>query len=368
MAEATLKQSCEPLSRRVVGHTFVHPLFDYLLIGGGLSLVVIPLVYAYSGGEALISFALLPWFILLSNSAHFAASTVRLYTKPGTRQALPFLTMALPLLTIGILSVCFLFADKTGPVLQAIYLTWSPFHYAAQAYGLAVMYAYRSGCQLSSTHKRMLWWIAILPFLRLLLQSSDKHFLWWFVPDATGVAVPVWSLPLQLAAAALGVLALLLPIILYVSVWRSRSGAMPLISLLVVVTNGIWFLAFRHYDGFVWATIFHGLQYLCIATIFHVKEQMARSENRRSRVYHGLWFYGVCVLLGYALFNCWPQAYILLGFGPAESVLLVIAVINIHHFIVDAYIWKLKPGDSNRQVIAAAERAQAPAMLTSAHS
>ena len=127
---------------------------------------------------------------------------------------------------------------------------------------------------------------------------------------------------------------------------------MPLISLLVVVTNGMWFIVFTHYDGFVWATIFHGLQYLCIATIFHVKEQLARSENRRGLLYHTLWFYGVSLVLGYGLFNCRPHAYRLLGFGPAESVLLVIAAINIHHFVVDAYIWKLRPGDSNRQVIA----------------
>jgi len=350
----------DTLAQRLVGRTFVHPVFDYLLIGGGLSLLVIPLVYAYAGDSSLVSFELLPWFILFSNSAHFAASTVRLYSKPGAREALPFLTMALPLLTIAVLSFCLLFADQTGPLLQAIYLSWSPFHYAAQAYGLAVMYCYRSGCQLSPTHKGILWWIAILPFLRVLLQSSDKHFLWWFMPHATAVAVSPWSLPLQLLAAALGVLAIVLPLALYLSVWRSQAGAMPLISLLVVVTNGIWFAVFTHYDGFIWATVFHGLQYLCIATIFHVKEQLGRADNSRGTLYHVLWFYGASLLLGYGLFNIWPQAYILLGFGPAESVLLVIAVVNIHHFIVDAYVWKLKPGDSNRRVVAATPAVPSP--------
>ena len=352
MAEATLYSALD--SQRLFGRMFVHPLFDYLLIGGGLSLVVIPLAYAVSGGNALLSFESLPWFILCSNSAHFAASTVRLYTKPGTRQSLPFLTMAFPLLTIGVLSICILFADRTGPVLQAIYLSWSPFHYAAQAYGLAVMYSYRSGCQLSPGHKSLLWWIAVIPFIRVLLQSSDRHFLWWFLPNTTAVTIPPWSLPLHLITTLLGALALLLPCMLYISVWRSPAGKMPLISLLVVVANGVWFVVFSHYDGYIWATVFHGVQYLAIATIFHVKEQAARPGNRRGPLYHTLWFYGASLILGYGLFNCWPQGYMLLGFGPAESVLLVIAAINIHHFIVDAYIWKLKPGDSNRQVIASA--------------
>jgi hypothetical protein len=344
------------LSQRLVGRSFVHPLFDYFLIGGALSLIVIPLVHAYSGRTRLVPFELLPWCILFSNSAHFAASTVRLYAKPGTRQALPFLTMAFPLLSIAVLTISLVFADQTGPVLQAIYLSWSPFHYAAQAYGLAVMYSFRSGCQLAPLHKNLLWWIAILPFLRALLQGADTHYLFWLIPNATAIAAAPWTGALQYVGELLGALALLLPPLLYLMVWRSKSGPMPLISLLVVVTNGAWFLLFTHYPtAFVWATVFHGIQYLCIATIFHVKEQKARADNSRGTLYHILWFYAASVLLGYGLANCWPQAYILLGFGPAESVLLVIAVINIHHFIVDAYIWKLKPGDSNRQVVAATQ-------------
>jgi hypothetical protein len=329
----------------------VHPLFDYLLIGGGLSLLIIPLVYSFAGDDTLRSSDLLPWFILASNSAHFAASTVRLYTKPGARQALPFLTMVLPVLSIAVLSICLILAEQTGPVLQAIYLGWSPFHYAAQAYGLAVMYSFRSGYQLSTSQKRMLWWIAVVPFMRSLVQSFDKHYLWWLVPNAASVPVSPWSLPLHVISFVLALLALALPLILYTRAWRSPSGPMPLISLLVVVTNGMWFIVFTHYDAFIWATVFHGLQYLCVATLFHVKEQRGLAGNRHGTLYHVAWFYGVCLLLGYGLFNCWPQAYMLLGFGPAESVLLVAAVVNIHHFIVDAYIWRLKPGDSNRAII-----------------
>jgi len=59
----------------------------------------------------------------------------------------------------------------------------------------------------------------------------------------------------------------------------------------------------------------------------------------------------MCLLLGYSLFNVFPLAYIFAGFGRVESVLLVVAVINLHHFIVDGYIWRLKKSDSNRQVV-----------------
>jgi hypothetical protein len=96
--------------------------------------------------------------------------------------------------------------------------------------------------------------------------------------------------------------------------------------------------------------VFHSLQYLAILLVFHVKEQLARPENRRGWLHHAAWFYGACLLLGYALFQVWPLAYVAAGFGWAESVLLVTAVINIHHFVVDAYIWRLRR-DPNYKVV-----------------
>ena len=90
----------------LIGRSFVHPAFDYMLIGGGLSLVVAAIVWimASPGDAFLVNAALLPFFILLSNSAHFAASTVRLYTKPDSLKMLPFLTMAFPLIAIALLA------------------------------------------------------------------------------------------------------------------------------------------------------------------------------------------------------------------------------------------------------------------------
>ena len=48
--------------------------------------------------------------------------------------------------------------------------------------------------------------------------------------------------------------------------------------------------------------------------------------------------------------NRWPKAYWLMGFGIVQSGLLVTATINIHHFVVDAFIWRLKR-DLNYQTV-----------------
>lgn len=332
----------------LIGRSFVHPLFDYLVIGGGLSLVLTAFVLADPARGTIVDHSALPYFMLLSNSAHFAGSTVRLYTKPGTYQALPFLTMAFPLVILALLTACLFLAGSVGPHLQALYLTWSPYHYAAQAYGLAVVYAYRSGCQLLPGDKRLLWWASLLPFFYAFVgdQGSGLH---WLLP-ADVLANPQFDAAHLLLIRTLPFVGFAAALLLFAKVAGSASGPLPMISVLMLVANAAWWCLLPQ-QAFVWATIFHGLQYLAIVTIFHVRDQLARPDNRRGRLYHIASFYGASLLLGYGLFSCLPWGFVTAGFGMVESIALVVAAINIHHFIVDAYIWRLKKGDGNRKIV-----------------
>lgn len=341
----------------LLGRTFVHPLFDYLLIGGLLSLFATALVIARPQISDEIGLVTLGFIILACNSAHFAASTVRLYTKPGMYEARPFLTMGFPLVSLAVLTVCMLFAGTLGPHFQALYITWSPYHYAAQAYGLAVLYAYRSGCQLKPRDKSLLWWTSLLPFAFVFVSGIGLG-LDWLVPAHVLTLGPVDS-TLRFVTGALPLLAVVSIPLVFALVWRSTGSPLPLISVAALATNGIWWFILDPIGAFTWATIFHGLQYLAIASIFHVKDHMAQPDNRRGGAYHVLWFYGACLLLGYGLFYCLPWAYAAAGFGLLESIALVVAAINIHHFIVDAYIWRMGRGDRNRQIVEAAQPAAA---------
>jgi hypothetical protein len=298
---------------------------------------------------------------LLSNSCHFAASTVRLYTKPGARRALPFLSMIFPLIMFAALTLCMVFPDNAGNSFRSLYLSWSPYHYAAQAYGLAVVYAYRSGCKLTPADKRWLRWAALLPFFYAFLTAPGAG-LFWFVSKEQLQSVPILATTVHALVKILPVVGMLAPFLVFAKVWRSGNGPLPIISGLCLIANGIWWFALTAMQAFFWATIFHGLQYLVIAAIFHVREQTALPANRHGAAWHAVWFYGTSLLLGYALFRILPAAFTLVGFGMVESMLLVIAAINVHHFIVDAYIWRLRPGDSNRRVVEAATPAPASAL------
>jgi hypothetical protein len=132
---------------------------------------------------------------------------------------------------------------------------------------------------------------------------------------------------------------------LLVKTWGSKSGPVPLISLLVLVANGVWWFILDPLGAFTVATVFHGVQYLAIVSIFHVKEQMAQPENQRGVGYHVLWFYGASLLLGYALFNCLPWGFDFLGFGLLQSVaLVVVAATSI------TSSWTRTSGSSGRAV------------------
>ena len=63
--------------------------------------------------------------------------------------------------------------------------------------------------------------------------------------------------------------------------------------------------------------------------------------------------------LAYALFYCLPMGYRLVGFGITESMFLVVAVINIHHFVVDAFIWRVARDSKNRRIVEAGAAAPA---------
>ena len=348
-----------------MGRSFVSPGFDLLLVGGGLTFPVAAwLAWDGSSAAALIGLSI-PVVALLVNQAHFAASTVRLYTKPGAFQNMPFLTMVLPLLTLIVLSAAVAFADTgIGRHLWALSLTWSPFHYAAQTFGLASMYCYRSGLGLSPGERRWLRVACLLPFFKAFLSGTGAGYgLGWLVPAARISETPALLALYQLAVWVLDAGALLAPLALFA--WfalgrpaaagaetpvPSRRPAMPLLSLAIMLSNATWFVFFEYYDAFVWATVFHGLQYMAIVSIFHVQDRMRAPGNRHGRGWHALWFYGTCVALGYGLFQCWPYAYRLAGFGMVESLLMVIGVINIHHFVVDAYIWRLRR-DRNYQTV-----------------
>ncbi len=359
----TAVATARPLPVLTLGRTFVHPLFDFFVIGGLLTLPIAIFASFRAGSAAAFLNVAAPVIFLFCNQAHFAASTVRLYTKPNSFQDLPFLTMGFPLVTFAVVAAFVVFADQVGRHFQALYLTWSPYHYAAQTFGLSAMYAYRSGCPLASRERSLLRAACLLPFFRAFLGGAPfGHGLGWFVPYGTLAANEARFQVMSASLTALNWLSMGAPLALFAWIaYRSRVGSasgngeragLPLLALVLMLSNASWWVLFPYWDAVVWATILHGLQYLGIMAIFHAQDQVDRPGNTHGRGYHVMLLLTACVVLGYALFQCWPRAYMWAGYGKVESFYMVIAAINIHHFIVDAYIWKIRKDRNLRTVVA----------------
>ena len=165
----------------LVGKTFMHPAIDYLLVGGGITIPIFVAVYFYPQLASVDTRISIYTFILI-NGAHFAASTLRLYTKPGAKEEFPFLSWGFPVICLLVVGMG-LYWETLGKNLTALYLSWSPYHYAAQAYGVAVMYAMRSGAKLDQRDKNLIWWVCLLPFVFALLTASDRGLAWLVSPE-----------------------------------------------------------------------------------------------------------------------------------------------------------------------------------------
>ena len=317
----------------LIGRCFLNPWLDYLLIGAALSIpFLIWVILDPSITPTDLKTKTLIYLFL--NYAHFASSTIRLYTKPGEIPNRWMVSYGLPVVAVVVTTLCIAWPKVLGDHLWALFFSWSPYHYAMQAYGLALMYCYRSGIYMDKTEKRIFWGIAMLPFIRALLLSDVGGLAW--VKDIFSVShVPF----IEETALVLAILIFALPIIVFFRL-RDKGKTLPLIAWVLLFVNGIWWVTVSYGVAWIWATIFHSIQYIVIVVIFHVNDQLKQPNNERGALFHSVWFYGLSMLLGYFLFQIWPHLYMPFGFDMEAAVLMTVATVNLHHFIVDGYIWR----------------------------
>jgi len=321
---------------------FFGPAVDLLIVGGGASLALAVALAAL--GSSWLPLGAAPVVVALANNAHFGSSTVRLYGSGDALTRFPWLSSGFLMLSLAVATAGIAWPGVGGKALVALYLSWSPFHYAAQSYGIAVLGAFRGGWALSEGLRRALYWACLMPFGYALLMGLDfgNGLGLVLTPEAVHGhprAEAAWRAGAQFFAVA----SFAVPLVV-LALQAARSRALPpLLVPLVVVANAVWWIALPAMEAFVVATVAHSLQYLAVVLHAHLKERgLAEAAWRQKLAAMGR-VYGASALLGYGLFQCLPFAFELYGFGFAESVLVVAAVVNLHHFIVDGFIWRVRP-------------------------
>jgi hypothetical protein len=148
---------------------------------------------------------------------------------------------------------------------------------------------------------------------------------------------------------------------------RKQGGASRLAPVLALVASqGVWFIApvliSRVAPGvygqtgltalaFVWVAISHSVQYLWISLYYARASGVAASTVTATLAY-----LGVAILLGAAIwvlpaYLFAPGVFGTLAFGSGLS-LLVASAVNLHHFLLDGVIWKLRDAKVGEALVA----------------
>jgi len=347
------------------------PLPD-LVLGCGLGYSVLFVLQALHGDamRAVFPIGFAPLAALVTGIPHYGATLLRVYDRREDRRAYVFFTVHLTLLLAGLFGLA-LWWPLVGSVLVTLYLTWSPWHYAGQNYGLSVMFLRRRRVAIDDVTKRLLYASFFLSFVLTFLAVHTADYRGGSYAPETARATPGTSvgpifefLPLGIpgpvaATLLLGFFGLYLTV-LGAAALRLLRRATPsdlLPTAMLVGTQALWFsipVAAQHFGlfagvdplaaensryAFLWVIVGHSVQYLWVTAYY-----ASRTPSFHGR---GRW-YAVCLLAGSAL---WGLPALVFGpalFGSMEYmgglVLLVAAVVNLHHFLLDGAIWKLRDG------------------------
>ena len=333
-----------------------------LLFGCGLIYLFAFAALAADGAAVRAAFPLsvTPFLVLLTGVPHYGATLLRVYEHAADRRRYAFFGVFATLAVAAAFGVG-LYEVTVGSWLLTIYLTWSPWHYSGQNYGIALMFLRRRGVDVSPTAKRLLHASFVLSFL---LTAVMMHAV---EPDVTYAPNQyentVYRLvPLELPASVVGVVipalaALYLGAVAGAGWLLSRAGsvrdlvptgalvasqalwfAVPALARKTDVLQGVEPLGTDHATyAFLWVAAAHAVQYLWITHYY------ARASGDSS-----LAWAGKALAAGAAIWMVPALVFApgVLGRFPFDAGLglLIASAVNIHHFILDGAIWKLRDG------------------------
>jgi tetratricopeptide (TPR) repeat protein len=290
---------------------------------------------------------------LFFNYPHYMATIYRAYHRSEDFQKYRIFTVhitGLILLTV-LLSHFWL---RLLPWIFTIYLTWSPWHYSGQNYGLFMMFARRAGADPDKNARRALYGAFVVSYLILFLgfhtgPSTDPLFISLGIP----AVVSRWE-QILLMVAFVGLSAFGLSRLVTATGWRKLIPALTLFSsqflwfflpAAISLIKGLEIPQNRYSSGVL--AVMHSAQYLWITSYYARREASGeRSEkDTQGRNWRPLAYFGVLVVGGIALFVPGPWlASRAFHHDFTTSFLIFTALVNIHHFIMDGAIWKLRDG------------------------
>jgi tetratricopeptide (TPR) repeat protein len=282
---------------------------------------------------------------IVFNYPHFMATIYRAYHTRDNFERYKILTLHVTLLMV--LSGILLHAwPRLLPWVFTLYICWSPWHYTGQNYGLLMMFARRSGAVIARSERRWMRAAFVASYLMLLASfetagSSDPLVLSLGLPGK-------FTLWLRLA---LGGAFLLFAVLGFRRLVAQSSLQALTAPILLAFTQFLWFVlptllelraTYRipqtQYSSGILAVL-HSAQYLWVTSYYQQREARAAGQSQ----WQVMGYFLTLIAGGIALFipGPWLVSY-LLHFDFTTSLLIFTALVNIHHFILDGAVWKLR--------------------------
>ncbi len=373
----------------------ISPTVD-AVCGGSLSLVIAILVIAYSsavpGGlssDLLKTGILFPLLYLLTdfliNIPHFMASYRVLYSRPSSFRKYPGVTIAGPIIGIAFLVYvgCWTPTEKAAAVVSPdsvagdsvagdsvaggesvlpaaatqptsmlflslyvapIVLGW---HYVGQSWGTTACFAFLSGFRMSVTQRRLIrsGFHALFAYHVAWAFSSMQLLQTWYPEQQAGEymtkAVMSTCRVVVLACFILGASGFCL-------MARDHEKRVPALVWLPWLATFSWYVMVDFSPAsFFLLQIFHALQYLMFPARVEINHYAEREHGERGHLrFHMIAYYLALVVVGLFAFE-WTQALQwTLVQSPSTSLVALgtatMIVINLHHYFIDAVIWKIR--------------------------
>ena len=330
------------------------PIHDALW-GAGVGYLAVFAIFAAvgSGLRSLFPVWAMMFLVVLVSMPHYGATLVRIFEKQEDRRKYGrfagYTTLALAAAFVWGLHDMWV-----GSFLFTIYLTWSPWHYTGQNYGITLMLLGRHGVTVSPRTKRFLYGSYVLSFVLTFFFIHGPYT--WSSYRGEGIQYLSIGFPAVVNDVILFSVSLAYLLFTGFAVFALlRSGPRRTwIALVLLLTQAVWFvlpawmrnwfpyssmelLSTRQAQyAFTWIALGHAAQYLWITRYF----AQATPEGRSRSSY-------LPALLAGCLVWVLPAVVFapgMLGRIPFDAGLssVVAAVVNLHHFILDGAIWKLR--------------------------
>jgi tetratricopeptide (TPR) repeat protein len=335
----------EPASHSGQSPWIYRPWID-LLIGCGAWSAPLLLLAFYATTTHSRAWAVAFYFLaLLCNYPHFMATVYRAYHTRTEFEKYRIFTVHIALLLVVAGAIAHVWYPLL-PWIFTLYICWSPWHYTGQNFGLLMMFTRRSELAPSSAERYAIQLSFIASFLLLMLSfhtgpSGDALILSLGLPAK--FTLPARALLAVFFVAACGWV--------LISMARRSSLRAIVAPLTLAVTQFLWFLLpavielfsghevpqTRYSSGVL--AVLHSTQYLWITSYYQSREARQRGDTN--------WKFSRYLLTlvagGIALFIPGPWiASRLFHADFAASFLTFTALVNIHHFILDGALWKLR--------------------------